>query len=134
MIKLLLSLVFMLQAALPKPEIGYTLLSQGGEVFGAFATMIGTPVTAAINPLLAPAVPDATVAAKGQTLTTPVYDALTDTYTDVTTIRGDNETVMDFIRRHNKIVDALLDENIARATAKAVDYKAAKKEHDHPSS
>lgn len=127
----------------PSPPIGVSAVVDGGEVIAAFVTVPGAPTSLiAVEPVLvAPYLPlastsgsSATTPAKGQNMTTRVYDAVSDTYTEVVTVRGENEIAIDFIRRHNKIVDALTDENMERAAQRGIDYKAAKKEHDHPSS
>lgn len=143
MLKILMLLALLVSPAAPSPvpeapPIGVSAVMVQGVPAAAYTTLPGAPaVLIALDPaLVASYLPDTTAPSgnpKGQTLTTQVYDAVSDTYTEVVTVRGENETVMDFIRRHNKIVDTLLDENVARATARGIDYKSAKKDHDHPS-
>lgn len=124
----------------PPPPIGVSAIVDNGDVVAAFVTLPGAPTsllpvaTALVEPYLPGAAtdPSSAASAKGQTLTTQVYDAVSDTYSDVVTVRGDNESTLDFIRRHNKVVDSLTDENVERAKARGIDYKAAKREHDHP--
>jgi len=138
----MLAFLFAVVATLVQvPTLGYQhLLDADGVETTAFVSVIGTHplVTAAISPALDPTAPAAPAAAdavaKPQTLSTPVYDAISDTYSTVETTKAAGETETDFIRRHNGLVHALVANNKADAKREGIDYDKAKKEHDGASS
>jgi hypothetical protein len=132
--KWLLACVLAFQGVIP--TLGYQHLSnEQGTVLASFASVIGTTplVTVAIPIALdptAPVAPDVATTTATQSLSTPVYDAISDSYTTVTTTKATGESEIDFIRRHNQAVHTLTAENKADAKREGIDWAKAKQAHD----